>query len=485
MEIEFTTRNEKQLLAAEYWVDDTVEEILYGGAKGGGKSFLGASLIFGNALIYPETHYYIARRELIDLRRYTIPTIHEVFRDGFQIPFDRYCTYNGQDHVFNLKNKSKVFLIACEDRPSDPLFERFGSMQMTQGWNEEGGEIPEAAKANLWLSIGRWNNQKYGLKKKQLTTANPKKGWMKRDFVDPFKQGLLPPTRRYIQAFATDNPYLSADYVKSLSEEKDTVRRERLWEGNWDYNEDRDSLVSYDALTDCFTNTIVKSNQNYLIVDVARLGRDFTVFSFWHGLECYRIEKYGRQTTDVTEQKIKDFAAIEHIPYSNILIDEDGIGGGVVDHLVGVKGYTGNSTPFLTASQIRERQSRALHDLVPKTVYANLKAQCGWKVAELINEHGLALKVPDYRDAIMEELTAQLRDRSPELESKKFLRAKDSVKEEIGHSPDIGDTIIMRAYFELLGEQSSISEPQRQQVQEDQRLRFARVKKNRVINSNK
>jgi phage terminase large subunit len=55
MELEFRTRNQKQLEAAEYWCDDTTEQLLFGGAKAGGKSFLGASLIFGDALIYPET----------------------------------------------------------------------------------------------------------------------------------------------------------------------------------------------------------------------------------------------------------------------------------------------------------------------------------------------------------------------------------------------------------------------------------------------
>jgi phage terminase large subunit len=53
MELEFKTRNNKQLEAAEYWCDDTTEQLLFGGAKAGGKSFLGASLIFGDALIYP------------------------------------------------------------------------------------------------------------------------------------------------------------------------------------------------------------------------------------------------------------------------------------------------------------------------------------------------------------------------------------------------------------------------------------------------
>ena len=68
-EIEFKSKNKRQIEAISYWIDKETEEILYGGAKGGGKSYLGASVIFGDALIYPETHYFIARKELNDLRK--------------------------------------------------------------------------------------------------------------------------------------------------------------------------------------------------------------------------------------------------------------------------------------------------------------------------------------------------------------------------------------------------------------------------------
>ena len=78
-QIEFKTKNEKQLLAASYWIDNVTEEIVYGGAKYGGKSYLGVSMIFGDALIYPQTNYYVALKELNDLRKFTIPSIHEVF----------------------------------------------------------------------------------------------------------------------------------------------------------------------------------------------------------------------------------------------------------------------------------------------------------------------------------------------------------------------------------------------------------------------
>jgi len=448
MEIKFSTKNEKQLEAVEYWIDNTTEQILFGGAKSGGKSYLGASLIFGDALIYPETHYFIARSELTDLRKFTIPTIYEVFKN-WGLKLDDYASFNGQDNFFNLYNGSKVYLLACKEIPSDPLFERFGSMQMTRGWIEEGGEVPEVAKANLWLSIGRWKNEDYGLKKKLLITANPKKGWMKREFVDLYKENNLTPDKKFIRSLVTDNPYMSADYVKTLSEEKDEVRKQRLFFGDWDYAEDKDSLIDYASLDDAFTNTIVKDNNKYLTVDVARKGRDTTVFSYWEDLELVKIDQFAKQDTAQTAQKIKDMAAIERIPYSHIIIDEDGIGGGVVDNLFGVRGFIANSTPMPTKSEIRSKVKNMSVVGSLKSNYRNLKSQCGFKLAEYINEHKIAFKTGEYRDIIIEELSAILKHKDMDSDNKLQIKPKDDIKQAIGRSPDIGDSLVFRMWFEL------------------------------------
>lgn len=447
-EIEFRTKNPRQFEAAEYWVDDTTEELLYGGGKGGGKSYLGVSLIFGDAMIYPGTHYFIARQELIDLRKFTVPTVYEVFKN-WGLDVKTYANLNGQDNVWNLYNGSKVFMISCKEIPSDPMYERFGSMQMTRGMIEEGGEVAEAAKANLWLSIGRWKNEQYNLKKKLLITANPKKGWMKRQFVDPFKRDELPAHKKYIQALVTDNVYLPKDYVESLRGEKDSVRRQRLFEGNWDYDDDQDSIVSSDALEDAFSNTITKDNQKYLIVDVARFGRDSTVFAYWEGLELTKIDQKHKQDTENTKQDIKDIAARERIPWSCIMVDEDGIGGGIVDGLPGVRGFVANSSPLPTADEIRQKNIKINNFLIPKRNFANLKSQCAYKLAELINEHKIAFTVPNYRDILIEELSALLRQKEIDSDGKLAIKPKDEVKEILGHSPDIGDTLIYRAWFEL------------------------------------
>ena len=142
-----TNENEKQKQAAKYWIDNETFEIIYGGSKGSGKSYLGVNLIFGDAFIYPETHYFIARKALNDLRKFTIPSIHEVFNVWGITP--NYYKFNGQDNVFTLYNGSRVYLLEASYQPSDPQYYRFGSMQMTRGWIEEAGQIEEEAKNNL------------------------------------------------------------------------------------------------------------------------------------------------------------------------------------------------------------------------------------------------------------------------------------------------------------------------------------------------
>jgi len=482
MQLEFKTRNPKQIEAAQAWLDPVIEEILYGGAKGGAKSYTGVQLIFGTAHNYPNTHWFIARKELIDLKKFTIPSIHEV-HEHWGISMDR-LKFDGQLNVYTLPNGSTVMLIACADIPSDPMFERFGSMQMTGGWIEEAGEIKEAAKANLWLSIGRWKNEEYGLPPKLLITANPKKGWLKQDFVDLWKIGKLPRTRCFIPALSSDNPYLPVSYTEKLRNTKDRVTRQRLAFGDWDYEEDKDALVTFDALTDSFSNTINKDGKRYMTVDVARKGRDATVIAIWDGLELVAVYRFEKLSTDETEQKIKDIAAKEKIPFSNIIIDEDGIGGGVVDHLRGVKGFVAKRKPFVTATEVLDRKKKIKNDYTDPTVYAGLKSQCGWKIAELINDHKVAFKVPDYREMIIEELTALLRDNEPDSDARRQLKPKKKVKEDLsGRSPDLGDCIIMRAYFELKRESLGESEERQQRVNQEQTFVFKSNRRNMSVNS--
>jgi hypothetical protein len=187
-----TNGNSKQKHVAKLWIDKTTTDIVYGGSKGSGKSFLGASLIFGDAFLYPETSYFIARVSLTNIRKFTIPSIMEVFQIwGIT---QKYWRYNGQDNFYELHNGSKVFLLDAAPQPRDELYMRFGSMQITRGFIEEAGEFQEAAKNNLAASIGRWKNDIYDLTPKLLQTCNPSKNYLYREYYRRITKNYLTAT---------------------------------------------------------------------------------------------------------------------------------------------------------------------------------------------------------------------------------------------------------------------------------------------------
>jgi phage terminase large subunit len=427
LNIEFNTNgNDKQKEAARYWIDKETFEIIYGGSKGSGKSYLGCKLIFSDALIYPETHYFIARKALNDLRKFTIPSIHEVFTD-WGLTTD-YYKFNGQDNVFTLYNGSKVYLLEASYQPSDPLYYRFGSMQMTRGWIEEAGQIEEEAKNNLAASIGRWNNDKYGISGKLLQTCNPSKNYLYRDYKD-FKTGTLQSRKKFIQALPQDNKRLDSGYLDNLNKTLSKNEKERLLFGNWEYDDDPSALCDYNKIIDIFTNRFndLKGNK-YITCDVARLGSDKIVIGLWDGFWC-TYKTYEKKRINETEQYIKVLREANNVPMQNVICDEDGVGGGLIDYL-GCRGFVNNSRPINGEN------------------YKNLQAQCAFNLAKRINENGIYIVNQDDKDEIIEELE-QLKQKDPDGDGKKAIMDKDHVKSIIGRSPDFRDMLLMREYFEL------------------------------------
>lgn len=437
MKLKFNTHgNEKQKEVCRHWNNPDVFDVAYGGAKATGKSYLGCSLIFGDALTYPETHYFIARKKLNDLRKFTIPSIYEVFQ-GWGLGRD-YYRFNGADNFFTLYNQSKVFLLEASYQPSDSLYMRFGSMQMTRGWIEEAGEFEVAAKNNLAASIGRWKNDVYKIPGKLLQTCNPSKNYLYRDYYKKHRDGTLEEWKRFVQALPEDNKKLAEGYLQNLRRSLSTNEKERLLFGNWEYDDDPAALINYEAIVNIFTNAFVKgTGKRYITADVARFGKDTTVIRVWDGLVCIlRIELKKKKTTEVANE-IRKIATDYQVPMSNVVIDEDGIGGGVVDLLPGCKGFVANSSPI---------------NPKPGENYENLLAQCSFLLAEKINANLIyePHAEPEVKDKLTEELE-QLKQKHMDKDIKKGIVPKDKVKELIGRSPDDRDTYIMRMYFELRG----------------------------------
>ncbi len=439
MKVIFDTHgNEKQKECARAWCDPTVKEITYGGSKGSAKSYTGCSLIFGDALMYAGTHHFIARKQLNDLRKYTIPSIHEVF-NHWKLPQANY-KYNGQDSVFDIYNGSKVFLIDAKYIPSDPLYMRFGSMQMTRGWIEEAGEFEEDAKTNLFISCGRWKNDVYNLPLKLLQTCNPSKNYLYRDYKE-FKKGTLDKSKRFIQALPEDNKMLPPGYLENLHRTLKGNQKQRLLFGNWEYDDSPDVLIQYEKILDLFHNTHVRNEnaQRYITADIARMGSDKAIILVWRGWEIVEMIELDKCTMTELQNIILALKNKWNVPNSNIIADEDGVGGGVVDNLY-IKGFVNNSKAMKGEN------------------YQNLKTQCYYKYADRVNIAGalIGCELSDKQKEIIIEEHEQIKSYMTDSDGKLRIIPKEQVKENIGHSPDYTDAIIMREFFDLKDNMPSI-----------------------------
>lgn len=430
--------NEKQLQAVRAWIDEKITDIVYGGSKGSGKSYLGCSLIFADALTYPGTHYFIARKKLNDLRKFTIPSIHEVFND-WELT-EKYYRFNGQDNYFELYNESRVYLLEAKYLPSDPLYYRFGSMQMTRGWIEESGEFEAAATNNLAASIGRWKNEEYNLTGKLLQTCNPSKNYLYREYYKKHKEGILEAHKAFIQALPQDNKRLDKGYLENLVRVLDANQKQRLLYGNWEYDDDPATLIDNDSIADYWNPAhVLPEGQKYLTIDVARKGKDKTVFRVWHGWLCIERREIAKSGLDEVVNLARMLQRKYGIPLSNVIADEDGVGGGVIDFLK-CKGFVNNSSPL----EIKDGKETI------KPNFDNLKSQCSIKMAEMIaNKLCGEICNDDKVKEITSEEMEQVKLKDIDKDGKQGIIPKDKVKELIDRSPDEWDSIMMRYWFEL------------------------------------
>jgi hypothetical protein len=132
------------------------------------------------------------------------------------------------------------------------------------------------------------------------------------------------------------------------------------------------------------------------------------------------------------------------IGLSDVLVDEDGLGGGVVDFYK-CKGFVNNSRPMENPEAGRDQKGNR----IPEN-FDNLKSQCYFRLADKVNKNELFLECEDdsIKDLIIEELE-QIKQKNMDSDLKKGVIPKDKIKEVLGRSPDFADTIMMRMWFEL------------------------------------
>lgn len=425
--------NNKQQEAYDLLADSITKILLYGGAAGGGKTWLGSEWLMQCGHNIPGSRWFIGRDSLRETRDSVLVTWRKV------TSANNYDLWNYSDNSIKFDNGSEIVFLDLSHYPQkDPLFERFGSMEFTGGWIEEAGQVHHLAFDVLKSRIGRHLNAEYQIPPKLLITANPKKNWLYHDIYKPSEAGKLSKEVAFIKAKHSDNPYLTKDYIDTLASIRDEATRKRLLLGDWEYDDDPNTLVSFECINDMFTNSFIEEGKKYMTADIALQGSDKMVICVWSGWRLKKIWVFDRNSGKEAYDHIINISKEQGIPRSRIIYDADGVGDTF-------SGWLDNATQF-----------KANRTPIGNVNYRSVKDQCGYEVARRINDGGVFIEDQTYREQIVREVE-QLKSYNTDEDGKQRLLPKKEIKSNIGNSPDFLDNFIMREFFELSGSNETTS----------------------------
>lgn len=436
-ELEFkATKKQSKMFKALF--NNAYTQVWYWGGAGWGKSYGWVSWIWMLSQKFPKTRWFFGRRQLVNLKKTTLATYYK-FLDDYKVPKKyRWHLKNDVNTLF-FPNWSEILLLDLAWQPSDPLYTRFGSLELTGGFIDESNEIHYSCIDILNTRLWRQRNKEYNISPKMLETFNPDKGHVYERYYKPFRDEILPEYRTFIPALATDNPHLDENYIQQL-ERADEITRQRLLFGNFDYDDSPGKLFRWDEISDLFINFLWNSWEYYISVDVSRLWDDKTVIVLRKGMVAEEFFVYSKITTDQIAQKVKDIEQRYWVSRYRVVVDSDWVGGWVADQLRWCVNFVNNASPVNTG------------DMNP---YANLKTQCYFMLREFMEKRTIRVKADG---AIQESVKRELDNimvKDNLREQKLRLETKEEMKNRLGHSPDFADAIMMRMYFVVAELESS------------------------------
>lgn len=461
-------------------LESDAEIILYGGAAGGGKSYLA----IGKALTQHK-RILILRREFPQLAG-LLETAKEIYE-----PYGKYTanpqptfrlTYNGQKKLIEFgscqhdKDKTKYQGRAHDLRVLDEAANFLESqVDFISGWirSEDPKQKcqllllsnPPSSSEGQWLFdwFSPWLDEKH-----QNPAAPGEIRWFakvagkdtevpdKRPFLldgeninydfSPSEHSaadiIVPKSRTFIPARVTDNPYyVASGYISTLQSMPEPLRSQMLY---GDFLAGRED----DAWQVIPTEWIKLAQKRWreripperhitnMGVDVARGGSDKTVITTRCGNYVFKQIVYpGTATPD--GPMVAGFVAKEVTNLCQIFIDIIGVGSSVYDF---TKAAFDNNVAqkkqvyaFNGACSPTEKTKNGLLEFI------NLRAQGYWKLREALDpESGEDICLPDDRE-LLSDLTAarwSLRAGGIQIES------KDDIIDRIHRSPDKADSLV-------------------------------------------
>ena len=306
------------------------DDVLMGGAKGGGKSVWLCNQALKMCKLYKRLNastaewpvrFWMGRKRSVHFKHTTLRTWQE------QVPQVLYH-YNKSDGELHLPALHAIIDTGGLD--DELTIKKFNSAayagifgDQTEEWTRDDLAM---LQGTLRFKFADGSFPRY----RTFLTANPPCRWLKEDFV------LAPSGQRaFVPSLPKDNPHLPPGYVDRLRQafhhRPELVRA--YVEGAWDDLEDFDTVIQHSWVLGIVERPLFASliRRRLVVCDPARFGDDETAI---YGLENGRILEqkiYGQQ--DLMHTAGECVIMQNRLGASHIVIETDGLGAGVEDRL--------------------------------------------------------------------------------------------------------------------------------------------------------
>ena len=206
----------------------------YGGARGGGKSFVARIKAILLALYYPGIQILLLRRTYPELYKNHVLPLQQTLKSKQK---DRIASWNSQDKIFTFPNGSRIVLGYCDTEADVTIYQ---GQAYEAIFMEEATHFTEF-QFNCLKECNRLSGQcKKDIRPRMYLTCNPGGVghiWVKRLFIDKDYIGdENPEDYAFIPALVYENEYImknDPDYVKVLESLPEDRKKAMLY-GDWD-----------------------------------------------------------------------------------------------------------------------------------------------------------------------------------------------------------------------------------------------------------
>ena len=469
-------RTGRQRLAWTALANTVINRVLYGGAKGGGKSFFMVVWLFtqlwamaaAGKLERSDTPPHVGwfgRKNAVDFTGTTLETWKQVIPSEYyeikgasdkhprhilidgRIALD----YGGLDKSENIQkfNSAEYVIIGidqAEEVSKNDVAVLRASLRMvfkdSKGKvvlpRDKAGEVlmnPRDLDGNILPESDRVPYKNWPFK--ELYTANPRQCWLKDDFIIDRKDNA-----EFVSALPSDNPHLPDSYIKTLKDAFEH-RPELLaayLEGDWSAIEGVDQVIKQSWIDEMSTRTCYAPRiKRYIVCDYARFGDDECVIYLMQNVEILGKKILGKcSTPDLVNRLCILSTQNGNCPIVVEVIGAD-MGGAVADYCR-ANGHEVIEYQPGSGSTYRDKDGKA--------IYENVRAEAWSKAAKILqtgvlDEESNTLAVCNnmYKDLIS-QLTVPAYDFS-KTGDKILIESKKKIKERLNRSPDHADTYVM------------------------------------------